>query len=297
MKKIFMILLAMQICLSGISVGNASAASENIIEHVHEWEETTETVHHDAEYTTKTTWIRFGRWLASMSKGTIPEGPNKYHINYTDEFGTYTDEYDIYCWYYGSLENIPQEYIRSWITIDNYEEYDLTYDEFCSETTVYDLWGNKNPEFNPEYDTLICFNAGLMTEVYYGENGIKDNKLTKNYYEQNKGIPQSDGSIRYFYLPAAQEQICVNEAYDETIVHHVCTVCGESYETIEETFKGDVNCDGSFNVADVVLLQKWLLGAPDVKLDDWKAADLCKDGRLDVFDLCLMKRMLINNGK
>ncbi len=57
--------------------------------------------------------------------------------------------------------------------------------------------------------------------------------------------------------------------------------------------QGDVNMDGSFNVADVVLLQKWLLAVPDVKLANWKSVDLCKDDRLNVFDLCLMKRMLI----
>ena len=59
--------------------------------------------------------------------------------------------------------------------------------------------------------------------------------------------------------------------------------------------KGDVNMDVKFDIADVVLLQKWLLAVPDTKLANWKAADLCEDGRLDVFDLCLMKRMLIEN--
>ncbi len=59
--------------------------------------------------------------------------------------------------------------------------------------------------------------------------------------------------------------------------------------------KGDVNADGEFNVADVVTLQKWLLAVPDTKLADWKSADLCSDNRLDVFDLCLMKRELLKN--
>ena len=58
--------------------------------------------------------------------------------------------------------------------------------------------------------------------------------------------------------------------------------------------KGDVSGDGEFNVSDVVLLQKWLLAVPNTHLANWKAADLCKDNRLDVFDLCLMKRALIN---
>lgn len=56
---------------------------------------------------------------------------------------------------------------------------------------------------------------------------------------------------------------------------------------------GDVNEDGKFNVADVVLLQRWLLAVPGVRLPDWKTADLYDDGRLDAFDLCMMKRLLL----
>lgn len=55
----------------------------------------------------------------------------------------------------------------------------------------------------------------------------------------------------------------------------------------------DVNSDNMFNIADVVTLQKWLLGKPETVLMNWQAADLCKDGELNVFDLCLMKQRLI----
>ncbi len=58
---------------------------------------------------------------------------------------------------------------------------------------------------------------------------------------------------------------------------------------------GDVNADGKFTVDDVVLLQKWLSAVPNITLPDWKAADLCNDGRLDVFDLCVMKRLVLNS--
>ncbi len=64
-------------------------------------------------------------------------------------------------------------------------------------------------------------------------------------------------------------------------------------EWIPKTKEGDVNNDGEFNISDVVLLQKWLLTVPDTHLSNWKAADLCDDNRLDVFDLCLMRRKLI----
>lgn len=37
---------------------------------------------------------------------------------------------------------------------------------------------------------------------------------------------------------------------------------------------GDVNADGSFNVSDLVLLQRWLLAKLDSELADWQAGDL-----------------------
>ena len=42
-------------------------------------------------------------------------------------------------------------------------------------------------------------------------------------------------------------------------------------ETIAAKPTGDVNNDGEFNVADVVMLQKWLLAVPNVELKNWKA--------------------------
>ena len=61
--------------------------------------------------------------------------------------------------------------------------------------------------------------------------------------------------------------------------------------------KGDVNSDGELNIADAVLLQKWLLAFSDTNLTDWNRADLYRDGRLDVFDLCLMKKELISQNQ
>lgn len=61
----------------------------------------------------------------------------------------------------------------------------------------------------------------------------------------------------------------------------------------EPKVKGDINSDGEFTVADIVLFQKWLLADPDTALVDWKAADLCADDKLDVFDLCMMKHIIL----
>lgn len=57
-----------------------------------------------------------------------------------------------------------------------------------------------------------------------------------------------------------------------------------------DSVTGDVNTDGEFGIADMVSFEKWLLSAPDAELLNWRAADLCKDEILDVFDLCMMRR-------
>lgn len=63
-------------------------------------------------------------------------------------------------------------------------------------------------------------------------------------------------------------------------------------EPVKE-IEGDVNADGALSVIDAILLQKWLLAVPDAELTDWKAADLCEDNIINVFDLHLLKRMLL----
>ncbi|WP_294755285.1 dockerin type I repeat-containing protein [Ruminococcus flavefaciens] len=78
-----------------------------------------------------------------------------------------------------------------------------------------------------------------------------------------------------------------------TTLNSVNVVSAADEEADVPITMGDVNDDDSFNVADVVLLQKWLLGVPNTDLSNWRAADFYDDQMLNVFDLCLMKRALI----
>lgn len=64
-------------------------------------------------------------------------------------------------------------------------------------------------------------------------------------------------------------------------------------EWTPQTTKGDVNTDGKFNIADLVSLQQWILKVPDNDLKNWKAADLYADNTVDVFDLVIMRQLLI----
>ena len=58
-----------------------------------------------------------------------------------------------------------------------------------------------------------------------------------------------------------------------------------------EKIIGDVNADGSFTVADLVMLEKCLLGTGT--LTDWQAGDLYNDGNIDVFDMIEMRKEII----
>lgn len=55
--------------------------------------------------------------------------------------------------------------------------------------------------------------------------------------------------------------------------------------------RGDVNADGTFGIADLVMMEEWLLGAGE--MDDWIAGDLCEDNVIDVYDLCVMRSELL----
>lgn len=61
-----------------------------------------------------------------------------------------------------------------------------------------------------------------------------------------------------------------------------------------KSINGDCNDDGVINIADAVMLQRFLIG--NSTLTNWKNADLCKDERIDSFDMVLMRKLLIELG-
>ena len=54
---------------------------------------------------------------------------------------------------------------------------------------------------------------------------------------------------------------------------------------------GDVNSDGSVNVLDIITMQKYMLGAKTTM--SFEAADINKDNVIDIFDLALLKQMVL----
>lgn len=65
-----------------------------------------------------------------------------------------------------------------------------------------------------------------------------------------------------------------------------------NYPYENDDLLGDCNLDGAVNIADAVMLQKWILGKSN-QLTCWRHADICKDNIIDSIDLALLRRMLI----
>ena len=99
------------------------------------------------------------------------------------------------------------------------------------------------------------------------------------------------GTTCYIGKSYYSDDTCFKGSIDNLKIYK-CALTAEEIGGKSEVI-GDVNADGTLSVADLVLMQKWLLGVPDAKLADWQAGDLCTDGRIDTFDLAAMRKEIL----
>jgi hypothetical protein len=57
----------------------------------------------------------------------------------------------------------------------------------------------------------------------------------------------------------------------------------------ESNISGDVNSDGKFDIADLVMLNRYILG--NGTLNDYISADVCNDSVIDAYDLTAMRKL------
>ncbi|MDO4864383.1 MAG: LamG-like jellyroll fold domain-containing protein, partial [Ruminococcus sp.] len=154
-----------------------------------------------------------------------------------------------------------------------------TTDSWRDETElVYDLDGTKWHNY-----TLVV--SGADTKLYLDGREVLHTTETHGQLA-DMGAGTSCFIGKSFY----PEDTCFNGSIDNIKIYKCALTASEIGGT--EKIAGDVNADGSFGVADLAAMQGFILGGGE--LADWQAGDLCKDGRCDTFDLCLMRRLLIN---
>lgn len=112
-----------------------------------------------------------------------------------------------------------------------------------------------------------------------------------DWTDTNTSISTSNDLIMKVYSKSMKSGEKITLGTDGGLVESVNYAVFAKEGTV--AIQGDVNMDGKFDIADVVLVQKWLLAVPDTKLANWKAGDLCEDGQLDVFDMVEMRKLLI----
>ena len=150
-----------------------------------------------------------------------------------------------------------------------------------------------------------------VEEEYFGKSalsvkpGDKSNKTTFNWTKVEKAdhydlkiwngtVWEGEAYQIEYNIDRTSVELALPSGYYEA---YVDAILGEKYQMsnvvkFEVIIEGDCNNDGEFNISDIVAFQNWLLGRT-TKLENWKAADLCEDGKLNVFDLCLLRRKLI----
>lgn len=127
---------------------------------------------------------------------------------------------------------------------------------------------------------------GTITSVILPKSVASIGEYAIGYFQNGIKYTLDSTTVVYGYTDTVAELYATNN----------CITFEELNSTVEY-LAGDVNSDGKFTVADVVALQKWLLAKPDVVLENWKAGDLCEDNSINVFDLCLMKRKIIEKSE
>ena len=125
--------------------------------------------------------------------------------------------------------------------------------------------------------------AGWVSFVDTGKASSKTGKLFTIYFNIPEDAEDGEYPITLSQYKATLdgEQITVYPVYGSV--------------TVRKHIKGDVNYDGAVNIADAVLLQKWLLGVPETHLPYWKSADICEDGTVDTFDMAMLRTLLIED--
>ena len=134
-------------------------------------------------------------------------------------------------------------------------------------------------------DTIMCYDGGKITSMPFDSEKFDCSDACPVGGKKMIFSSTMNGGYDLYY-------------YDGSRVSPLTELNSDKNELGADFFAfdpviGDVNADGGFNIADLVLFQKWLLASPDAKLENWQNADLCRDSKLDAFDLCLMRRELV----
>ncbi len=150
--------------------------------------------------------------------------------------------------------------------------FELPNGNYSIELAFTDPWGcSKNPTAYANYgksnEAVLATNAPTDRSAVKGNAKVTDGELTINLRSDDKAI-----NICY---------IIIRPADTET-----ASVKGK---------KGDVNLDSTVDIADAVVMNKYILGKESITGEQAYAADIMSDANPDIFDMLMMRKMISNN--
>ena len=93
-----------------------------------------------------------------------------------------------------------------------------------------------------------------------------------------------------FHISLGRNENQIYSVLDADRIKRLDNDSNELVFRLKFTPTGDANNDGRLSLADIVQVQKWLLGGSDAKIANWKAADYNNDNVLNAHDLTMLKR-------
>ncbi len=168
-----------------------------------------------------------------------------------------------------------ESYPKSYITTQ-YGEYSTT-SYFCTNLSYADI---------PTIDVVLPPRVAVSDDTLAQ---ILPETYTSSYLDGNFEIGTDDIMSFYIFKALKDGKVTV---YAEEQAHKLVIENGifKRDNSSDDYVKGDANGDGEFGISDAVTVQNWLLGKSN--LINIQNADLCKDGKIDVYDFCLLRKEL-----
>lgn len=144
-----------------------------------------------------------------------------------------------------------------------------------------------------EYKTesYFCINVRYLGEeqTFMPRIILSDNSLADVFSEMHTSSEATTDDIMDFYMVRAKNDGKLSIKADGFMEFNLKIKNGifKRSDKINESVNGDANGDGKLSMSDAIMLQKYLLGFG--KLNNRENADLCKDGIINIFDLCQLK--------
>lgn len=130
-------------------------------------------------------------------------------------------------------------------------------------------------------DNVPAYNA-MIEKIYENYPEVVKGPDFETFFRENPDLLSSDG-----VHPSDNGYAAMRELWADVMYKTVYSAEGG-----KETLSGDVNKDGEISVADLVMMQNFLLGKGN--LDDWCAGDIFKDDKINVFDMVMLRKLVVS---